>query len=656
MMEEFDRYLNCNNHLRENLGLFIDAFVEFYGEERREEVVTKLSKVIPIAYMSPETMVRTIEEIRKTINEELFNKLKESIPSIFDKEDLLDFYKFDDMKFSPIMQFKEFYDSYNLGEEGRIERYKENSLATIQSSIPTFTKEEYEEIIRTKTIPEKYDKLPNFYKNNILFYAELNNVDKAYNRQFSNVKKILQKIDPNVSLDNVGTILENEEIKKILQYIEILPDYTNEYNSLMSKYDPFVKEIKENEDLKTKLRDEYFIKYLEENKDLLNEEDLKSIEKKKTEKFASLSSRINTYFGYGLSSPGKIEAFSSEAERIINSEEDNWRKNSIIDDRISFFKANGIDLGNNYEDYINNENVKQIIPSMERVDKIVESKTRLLNEFNNLFYTNTTSHKQVRSEINQFNLMDKEDGFDADIYDGCGKTFICPNVIHTENGYDTLSLMVISCNSREGTVDHNICHELNHLFELCLLSADENSNSVISGWDSSSTIYDENYNGIVNLNEKREKRSYELFSEIINEKIAQEIYTKMLEKDIHVFDTKENAQVKNTTSYENTAFLVNEFFNEFKEEIIQSRSNGNIEIIWNKVGKENFDALNELFKIFNENFQGFNYYGAIKDIQENIQSDRAMLLANLHKQKDQIMENMRNYALINSVDNQVMIL
>ena len=192
MMEEFDRYLNCNNHLRENLGLFIDAFVEFYGEERREEVVSKLNKVIPIAYMSPETMARTIEEIRKTINEELFNKLKESIPSIFDKEDLLDFYKFDDMKFSPIMQFKEFYDSYNLGEEGRIERYKENSLATIQSSIPTFTKEEYEEIIRTKTIPEKYDKLPNFYKNNILFYAELNNVDKAYNRQFSNVKKIYE--------------------------------------------------------------------------------------------------------------------------------------------------------------------------------------------------------------------------------------------------------------------------------------------------------------------------------------------------------------------------------------------------------------------------------------------------------------------------------
>ena len=652
MIEQFNKYLNCNECLRQNLGSYTEAFVEYYGEDLREEITSKFSKIIPIAYMSPRALENTIDKIRDYFNDELFDKLKKEIPSVFEQDELFLNYRFDDLKYSPIMNFKEFYESFALGKEGRLRRYKETSLANIQCSLPTFTEEEYEEVVATKTIPEKYNKIPEFFKNNILYFADLSNAEKGYSREFDKIKKLLVKVDPNVTLESVNKVLENDETQKLLRYIEKIPEMVDEYNNSMSKYEPYIKTIEENKSRENQLREEYFFKFIEENKHLLNDEDYESIEKRKNIRYGALTNRAISILGYDLTSTSNYQAFSSESEEILNGDEKEWRKESVIRDRISYFKQNGIDLGDSYEEYLNNEEAKSITPSKEEADKLVESRNRLLNEYKNMFYLNTDFHKKVRGEITQLNLLDKEDGFNAAIYDSVGKTFVCPNVRKNDNGYELYSLMVISCNDMDGVVDHNIYHELNHIFEATLIKADDKSYEEVSGWDWSDNIIDENYDGMVDLNEKRMKRPYELLSEIINEKIAQEIHMINIEKGIHVFDTSETAQVKNVTSYECTSFLVDEFFQEFKEDIIKSRRNNNIEIIWDKVGKENFDELNSLFHIFNENLAGFRYFAAVKDIKNNVESEKSLLLVDLNKKKDQILENMRNYALNHSTENE----
>ena len=310
-------------------------------------------------------------------------------------------------------------------------------------------------------------------------------------------------------------------------------------------------------------------------------------------------------------------------------------------------KKKGIDLGDNYDAYLQSEEARRIWPSEERIERLIESKNRFLNEFNNEYYTTLPEYQETRREIDSHHLLDKQDSFDARLYTQIiGPTFVNPNIVKTPTGYDLFSLVIICCNNSDGTIDHHIVHELNHLFELTLSRVEGNVYEAICGWDiCEGTIYNEKEDADT-IHTDRDKRGYELFNEIINELIAQEIYEKMLEKDRHVFDTKETAKVKNTTSYESTFFLVKDFFQEFRKEILESRKNGQIEIIWNKVGKENFDELNELFNIFNENFQGFKYYNLLKSLKENQDTKQTRLFKELVARRDQILDKMRKYSML----------
>ena len=113
--------------------------------------------------------------------------------------------------------------------------------------------------------------------------------------------------------------------------------------------------------------------------------------------------------------------------------------------------------------------------------------------------------------------------------------------------------------------------------------------------------------------------------------------------DVHF---KVEPKVKKTTSYENTFFLVNEFFQEYRKEILESRNNGQIEIIWNKVGKENFDELNDLFRVFNEHFQGFKYYNLLKSLKENEDTAQTRIFRELVEKKNQILDKMRKHSMM----------
>ena len=132
----------------------------------------------------------------------------------------------------------------------------------------------------------------------------------------------------------------------------------------------------------------------------------------------------------------------------------------------------------------------------------------------------------------------------------------------------------------------------------------DNNYTVVSGWDESVEYFGQSSDEIDTLEVERNKRSYELFNEVINEMITQEICQKMRQNNIFVFDERESYRDVNVTWYDSMFFIANEFFSEFKDKIIESRHNGNIQIIWDEVGKENFDQLNELFNIYYENFNG----------------------------------------------------
>ena len=652
MIEYWEKRLNCKEQLRKNKQILIDAFVEYYGEDKRQEIEEKFNKALLIAYRAPETTKVILEKIGKIHSDEIISSLMKKIPSNWTKEELFSAYSIENQILFPIKKFKDFYDKYKLGEEGRKRAYKEDAIKTIQQVIPNFRQEDYDEIATTRIIPTKYEGLSLYNKNNILYLTDISNAEKNYKRLFDMGKNLLQKIDPNVSLDNIQQIMERDEVKALIKYAELLPQQLAEYETRMKKYEPYQEDSKEYEQIKDELEFKYYLKVIEENIDLLPEKEQKTFEMVKnipSQKYM-LPEYLRFIFGYRLNETSPLEAFSEESEKILNDQnEPDWKKDSIKKDRINFFKKNGIDLNDKYEMYLENETVKKIWPTFDRVAKFIKTKQQYLKKFRKELYINQKEHKETREEIEACHLLDKNDCFDETLYYGetmfdGNKTFVSPNVRITKKGYDLLSLAIICCNPQVTSVDHNIIHELNHLFELSLIKVDDKSHEEICGWDYCTSQLNQISSSEKNESDADKKRRYELFNEIINELIAQEIYERMLAKGQYIFDTKETAKVRGNTSYEYTFFLVKDFFHEFKEEILESRRNGKINIILDKVGKENFDELNFLFKIFYENFKGMEYYRLGKSLKNKEDTEQTRIYYNLIEKRNIILQKMRNYS------------
>ena len=87
-------------------------------------------------------------------------------------------------------------------------------------------------------------------------------------------------------------------------------------------------------------------------------------------------------------------------------------------------------------------------------------------------------------------------------------------------------------------------------------------------------------------------------NEVINELIAQEITSKMHQQGIYIFD-KPQTIIKSQSDYALANFIIQDFYEKYKMDIIKSRIEG-ISHIEAKVGRENFQRLNRLLTKFEE--------------------------------------------------------
>ncbi len=115
----------------------------------------------------------------------------------------------------------------------------------------------------------------------------------------------------------------------------------------------------------------------------------------------------------------------------------------------------------------------------------------------------------------------------------------------------------------------------------------------------------------------------------------------MHQENRYIFDNPNNSKIEFTTAYDFTKFIVNDFYNEFKDTIIKSRRNGNINIIFDEVGKENFEELNSLFDIYFKNFSGFKIYNLLDDLKSNKDTELTKVYYDLVNKKNKIMDKMR---------------
>lgn len=642
-MNEILNKLNADRTLQENISKYIDVFVDFYGEDKRDEIERKFNNATFVGYLSPERQQVELTKLIKEKSKELESKVLEYNETSLESKDLFDTYDYSLKISQPINNYQNFIELYKLGKEGRKEKYIEDTYNDTKKYLNELTKEEYLKIIETKVLPEKYQNIPYWLKNNIQYTTNLQNIEENYEKSFNKASSLIRKIIPRCTLDNFD--INNEEIEKLDKVIEKYKETLKEYENFEKENIEYFNEMQVNKDLEISLREKYYKEFLKENIDLIKEDDRQGVIEylNDSKKSYLMNYSVRRLLGSSIQSESILESFYEEQEDILNNEETStFIKNNIIENRIKYFNNIGINLGNNYNLYLENEDVKSNWPTKERLEKFRATKNKLINNFMKEYYLNTVSHKRLRQVVDSKNLLNKDDGLDQTMYNSSlGKTCVATNLKKIDGKLEAAPLVMISFGGFDGALDHDIIHELNHLYELSLESVINNKAVYLCGWDICEDDIVGEVNDYIDITKEEPKRSYELFNEIINEVIAQEIEEKMHEKGIHILDSSRNSKVKGNTSYEASFFIIKDFYKEFRDEIIKSRCNGNIKEILDVVGEKNFNDLNDLFDIYFENLSGLKKMQLLDDIKNNRTTNLTIKYYEIVDKSKEIMERMK---------------
>ena len=336
-------------------------------------------------------------------------------------------------------------------------------------------------------------------------------------KKYPKIKKILDYFGKNTNTDVLIRHIKNGGYEELNKVVEIYQKAKEEYHKYLESTKVYRDYIARCQDLYSKLEAKYLKKYIDEIKNIFTKEEFQELEDFLNKKlpYDELSPRIKNYIGTNpLNSPPLVESFSGESEIIIQ-KDDSWQKRSIIQDRITYFKNLGINLGENYKRYQMNKEAKSATPTEELVNHLKTIREKIRNELMTEYYESLPEYVKYRQEITDLNLLDREDNFNARSYHQ-NATFTCPNLTYDGTNYHLKQLLFISMGSREEYLDNSLIHEFNHLYETVLKEVTASNYSCISGWDVLEGTINKSSDSSKPIDHKRGLRSYELFNEIIN--------------------------------------------------------------------------------------------------------------------------------------------
>ncbi len=636
-------FLDSNKYLREHIGVFLEAFIKYYGTEESEELKSKFKNAIFVGYQDIEELQNYIDDLERKYTQEFLRKeLKAEGLEDYQNVFFCD-YSFEFSSIMPISLFIRYYELHLEGYENRKAAFINAGLENFKKVKPEATLEEYEKYIELGEIPhEPFIGQPKYLYMNATNYLNLSNADHNYERArdiFLNDEK------NNLSEEEKKDFFASPKFQRYKSAYECFKRARKKYDALQEELRPFKTFIEKSLDLKDKLNKKHYKEFIKNCSFIFTEAELQEIEVYLNSTGYVTKPKCLKALSDQLCLPTTIGKFTLEAEEKLNNPQiDEWTKSNIMKERVEYFKSRGLDLGDDYEAYKNSPEAQAIWPSPETAKRVEEESEKAYNSFNIEYYTNTSRHQETRREIDSMGLIDKDDGFNAALYTLHG-TAVCPNVVKVDDEIKLFPLVVIHVTDYNEYLDHTIVHELNHLYELFINFLNGNQIEYLCGWDYVNGELGEETKEIDTLHKDPSKRKYELFSEIINELIAQDISKIMLENGLHVFNTKENAQYRGYTSYEYTRFLVEKFFSEYQKEIIESRKLGRIEVIFNKVGKDNFDKLNNLIIEFRNRFPEPVLLSLKRNLEDGIDNEDTKAFAEFQVQRDTILDAMKTYSM-----------
>ena len=411
-----------------------------------------------------------------------------------------------------------------------------------------------------------------------------------------------------------------------------LNEFLMKYEGIKPMLAPYEK-IVEEENLKAnEIRKKYYRLLIDKFKDLIPQEEMEYYQK-----YNFPGKIMQGYFDLSLFNNG--HCFDDEHERVLNAETTpKYKKDNIINDRLRYLAKFGY-IYTSYDECLKDEKCASFIKeSREICQKISLRKDELYRLQTIEIIESTEDYIRCRQEINKKNYINKNDSLGPFVYESFGVS--CCEANYTFNGEELVLSPLILINAGASDFDCTIIHELNHALEYYTINLDNKHSDNYCGWDYDSIYFKQQqeheqliYSGI--------SRKYELLNEYVNDRIAQEITDVMHDKGSYILDNKRS---NNTSSYMGVRFLVEKFYQEFKDVIIASRTNGNINYLFERIGKENFEAMNDLVNAFYKKFGfGINGQVAVVDYYHGKPNEHSETIKEFIAKRDAIMENMSMY-------------
>ena len=645
-MDIIDKLLKPNEVLRESIPTLVEAFTMYYGEENREYINNKFNDIMIIGFQKNEKMLETFNAIFNKMKMKKISQLMEDVSSQYDlplddilNDELNKCYFRDDFLRYPLFKVKQYIERLKVRE-----KYDEMLKYVPDLNYRSFSKGIFSDkevhLIPKELFDETLELLESFNKYPFVGYRT------------EEIVNLINPIMNDVNKNNIDQmILEGklDELYNVGKTIVEKKEELDEFCLSQKRMNSIISYLNKEKEVRNKIQKKHYYEFLLECKDkgLLNPSDVRTLELSKQTEFEFVPDEY--VLPESLDSSLNIEFFRKEYDdKLADPGTPKYLVDIIKSSRINYFDYKMLYLGDNYEDYLNDPLVKEKWPSEELINEVKESFLKHKEAYEAEvfdYYLTQPAYNEFLEEAEKKGLLNKGALFNPAFYlQNVFNACVFPNVIKDGDNYRLFPQVSIGISNLD-YLDETIVHELNHVLEMSLLDCDVEIYSTSCGWELIGMRISQSTQDKYEVGEPEEDGKYTAFNEIINEFIAQKITTMMHEKGFYMFSDPETAKVEWASGYEHTTFLAKDFFEEYHDAVMASRRDNNMQIIMNKVGKDNFEELNELFHEFHRTFPGVDKAYLQMDLEEKNETVLTKKYHLLEEKRDKILDNMREYSM-----------
>ncbi len=552
--------------IQENMPYIIDAYAKVYGGEHRKLIEERANRIVYVIYNNVYGIEEYISFLRNCKEKELAIKFLEKIGFDIDKNQTGMYAKALDEHI------------YNLIEH-YIGKYFWIGNDTFLNGIKAWkVDDEYVKPERIKFI--------NFFRGE--------NEDIITEETFQDFCKT----------DEYKKILE-----KITEYLKVYDGIEQEYKDYLQELAPYEEYVQEENQRKDDIEKQKRIMIYKQIEEKLTDD----IKNYLDENYSNIDEKSKHFLGEDLGVKSYIEYFSKRDEEKLSyvsiSEKE---KKDIYYYRRRYFRFIGVKEGpffysdkENYKEYIN-RGYGKLIPTQDIVQEITNLKENAYYEYKKEFLCNSKDFMK-----NAKNFGNTEESI-KEIYSRVKNEKICVTSGKNSDGFISILFFTIWSNGG-GILDHLLLHEIGHAIET---EGIKKNNDHRSGFEFGTIDVPKNpYN--------EEKRKYERINETLRDMLTMEVTDILHEQGIYILEKKELIkETKDVNTYNLCKKLLTRFLSQYRKEIVGVLLYGDIETLYNTIGEENFEELND---IVNRVEYFIEKFGLIQRLANNSQNEDTVI-------------------------------